>query len=509
VIDKKSKTSNLRNLSLSFSFTALAIVLVFAAEAPGQASVSTASNVPFRIGERLTYKVSFDRYPNAGYAEFHVVSKGKIGERAAVELRSRFKTLGLFSAASLLVDETTTTFASPETGLPLYVKRADLTGGVPKETIANFLDAPSQNFDLLSMLYRIRYSSGGGSATLTDNGRTFLVNFTSSPGERLVTNVGEFGTLLLNVQSEFFTTIGITDLRINVSDDQNRIPVLFRFRAKNGEFIAVIASSYIPSPEPDVRPTPTPFAQPTPVPTPVPTPTPVVYIDNQPLPNELAFELGERLLFSISVGGKPVGEIVFEAKERKQFQGEDSLLLSAKVTRVSPGEFGFVAGDSIITQVDPSTLSPYQAEIRFSGPLGMFSQTAVFGPRTTSVTFGGTNRVDTPVNTHSVLSLFYAMRSFNLRPSRDPSNPVNDTRVAVFWTDQPYIFTLRPSEMEITTVQGEKVGAQEIAIVTGNAQLDRLSPKVWLGTDSRRVPLRFSLGQYNFDLIASSIVSPE
>jgi hypothetical protein len=100
------------------------------------------------------------------------------------------------------------------------------------------------------------------------------------------------------------------------------------------------------------------------------------------------------------------------------------------------------------------------------------------------------------------LSLIYAVRSFNLKPSKDTYNPINDTRVAVFWENKPYIFTLRPSTAEIIDIKGMKISAQLISVNTGNPQLDSLNIKVWLSNDSRRLPLRFSAGQYQADLIS-------
>jgi hypothetical protein len=95
------------------------------------------------------------------------------------------------------------------------------------------------------------------------------------------------------------------------------------------------------------------------------------------------------------------------------------------------------------------------------------------------------------------------MRSFNLRPSKDPKNPVNDTRVAVFWESKAYVFTLRPSDPEDIAINGEKVSAQLITINTGSAQLDALALKVWLSTEGR-VPLRFSFGTFQADLISQT-----
>ena len=117
------------------------------------------------------------------------------------------------------------------------------------------------------------------------------------------------------------------------------------------------------------------------------------------------------------------------------------------------------------------------------------------------MTGGAAKPVDAPIGTHTALSLIYAMRSFNLKPSRTASNPVNDTRVAVFWGQKALIVTLRPSPPEVITINGQKISAQLIAINTGDKELDAMAPKVWLSADER-VPVRFSAGPYQADLVS-------
>jgi hypothetical protein len=117
--------------------------------------------------------------------------------------------------------------------------------------------------------------------------------------------------------------------------------------------------------------------------------------------------------------------------------------------------------------------------------------------------------IDIPVGTHSLLSLIYAMRSFNLKPSKDLTNPVNDTKVAVFWDKLPYVFTLRPADANIINLRGERISAQQISINTGNPQLDSLGLRLWLSNDERRVPLRFSVGAYQADLVAETVEQPK
>lgn len=475
---------------------------------PAQVSESLPSM--FRIGERLTYNVSLGRFSSVGYGEIYVASRGRLADKDAVELRAKFKTLDLVSAAFFLVDESRTTFAAAESGLPLYAVRTQNLGGLPRETAVNYLTAPTSNFDLLTLIYKVRYSGAAGALTLTENDKTYVVTFQSGAAERVKTDAGEFETSIVSVQSDYFTDAGLKDVRINLSTDDARVPVLVRFRTGKGEFKASLASIQVVEPEVEPQAAATPLA-PTPrsEPTPRPIPSPTPYIDNQPLAPELAFDLGETLSYRLSAGGRPVGSFTLRAKERKQFSGDDSLLLEAAASEILPGNQVFAIGDYLRARVDPETLAPQEIEIKLTGPLSIYNRTVRFEKKGSLITFDGSGRVEAPVGTQSLLSLLYAIRSFNLKPSRNTTNPVNDTRVAVFWEKQPYIFTLRPSEAEIITIGGENISSQLVSITTGNPVLDQLAIRVWLSTDERRVPLRFKVGQYQADLLSSSIIQPK
>jgi hypothetical protein len=455
----------------------------------------------FRIGEKITYSVSFEKFADVAYGETYVVSRGRLGDKDAVEIRGKFKTRDFLSAAFYLIDESRVVFISPESGLPLYVSRSQ-NGGIPKETSENYLETPTTSFDLLSLIYKIRASGGAGAATLSENGSIYTVTYAPSTAEKVKTDAGEFETSVINVQSEYFTGLELKDFRINLSNDDAKVPVLIRFKAKKGEFKMAASSVNVIVPEPEAQPTPTPVQTSRPVATPKPVATPAPYVDNQPLLPELAFELGETLEYKLSSGGQQVGTFKLQAKERKQRNGVDCLLLTATAADVRAGNSLFALGDKILAYVDPDNLAPIQVDINLHGQLGSLNNSVTFNRELSTVMYGGKN-VDVPVGTQSLLSLLYAIRSYNLKPSRDASNPVNDTRVAVFWDKQPLVFTLRPSASEVISVGDAKISAQQISISTGNQnpQLDQLQIKIWLGNDERRLPLRISAGGYQADLI--------
>lgn len=465
----------------------------------------------FRIGEKITYSVSFDRFNDIAYAELYTISRGALQGKDAVELRWKLRTLDLTSAAFYEIDEERTVFASPVDGLPLLVKHTDHPGAIAQETISGHTKAPTTNFDLVTLIYKIRHTGGNGSVSLEDNDKIFNVTYQSAGVEKLQTGAGDFDVTVVTIQSAYFTQFGITDVKMLLSNDEARLPLGIRFKIGKRSFEAKAATIQKLIAEPEVTPTPTPGAVPTPrtSPTPIPQRTPEPYIANAPLAPELKFQLGESLEYRVTAGGRPVGTVVLRARERKQINDKDSLVLTGTVTNAAPGNPIFALNDTISVDADPLTVAPFQTNSKITGPLTSLNQTAVFDERTGTITFGGVNRVDAPIATHSLLSLVYAMRSFNLKPSKLVVNPVNDTRVAVFWQTQPYIFTLRPGESSTIKLNDNDTPAQLITINTGNQELDQLAIKVWLSTDEQRVPLRFTLGIYQADLVSRTIVLPQ
>ena len=472
-------------------------------------STSAQTKPLFQVGERFTYNISFENYDNAVYAEIRVVSKGKLQGKDAVELSAKLRSDGLVSAAYYLLDEVRSTFVSAETGLPFYVRNVSKASGLPKEKVNNFLKAPTTNYDLLSMIYKVRNSGGAGSFSVQENEQIYNFDFASSGGETIKIDLGEFETTVSTVQSSYLTDLELTDFRVNFTNDEKKIPVLIRFTTPKGKFKATLSS--IQNLEPKATPvettTKTPVVIKTRTPKPKPTATP--YINNQKLAEDIPFDLGETLEFSVKTRNKTVGKVVLQATERKEFDGEDSLLLKSFISEATPGANIFNLADIVETQVEPDTLTPLQSKIELKSNLRIFNQVADFEQNIGEVSLGNGKKVNVPVGTHSVLSLAYAIRSFNLKPSLDPKNPVNDTRVAVLLGGNYYVLTLRPQSTTIDIANGKKISAVLVSIRTGNRNIDRLNLRLWLSNDSKRTPLRFALGTYQADLINSSIITPQ
>lgn len=498
-----------RNISGFFGWFGVSAVLMSAfafagfAQTPGPAKVLPPT--PFRIGEKLTYEGNLDRYNNIAYAETYVASRGNLGGRDVIELRSKLTTRSIVSAAFFYVDEQRTTFVDAVSGLPVFRSITDNLTGIPDVTTIDNLATPATEFDLLSVIFKIRQMGGTGSLRINENGRSYAITFSTTGTKTVETGAGDFETTVVNVESELFSELGISNVTVNLSADEWRIPAAFAFNREKSVFEASLATVQIVDRLPELEPssTPaTPVPTPRPKPTPAATPTPAPYVDDRPLSKELAFELGERLDYTISAGGNRIGIATLHARERRMVAGKDSLLLSASVSGVDQGNSVFRLGDSMTTQVDPETLAPFSHVINFGGPIAGINQSAVFDTRRNAVIVNAGSNIITPNGTQNALSLLYSMRSFNLKRSGIAENPVNDTRVAVFWGEKPYVFTLRPGAVEQIEMNGTKQAAQLVTITAGSPQIDQYNLRIWLSEDRSRVPLRFAIGQYQFDLFS-------
>lgn len=458
-----------------------------------------------RVGERLTYTVSLDGFGNAGYADLSVVSRGNFEGRDAFEVRFKMKTFEVVNAAFFPVDEVRTVYLDSASGLPFALKRVVNPDGFASATLERFPVAPS-GLDMTALLYKVRRAAGSGKFRLSDGESNFWVVMKARDGGVVKTDAGAFETTVSTVRSAYFKSIGISEMKIYLSTDEARVPVLVSFMTKVGLMTARLTG--LRSAPPDQKegakpaPSPTPFPPARPV-KPKPGPTKPPYIDDQPLGDDLPFALREKLTFGIRNGEVQIGKIVVEARERRQVEGKDSLFLLASVTEAALSAGVFSKDDYVKSYVDPETLLPQSSEVRFRGSLGSLNYIAKFDQEAGTALPSGSATVQIPSSTHTLLSILYAVRTFNLKLSKSAGNPVNDTRVSVFWNNQSLVFTFRPVDVQTVSVGGAKVRAQQIAVVTGNPQIDALNLKVWLSEDPDRRPLKITLGTYSAELISA------
>jgi len=458
-------------------------------------------------GEKLTYKISFGRISNAGFAELSVISKTRFAGQEAFEVRARIKTIDIVNATLFAIDDIRTVYISAASGLPLNIRNISDASGFPRGASAEPSVAPA-GLDLVSLIFKARQSAGDGKFRVFEGDSGFWVVLKPIGNSRMSTEAGDFNAKSSYFFSEVFTSRGFKRGKIFISDDAERLPLKIELLSKSGrldvslvgitrdartsgaEQKPVDAKNSESSSQKIIRPY-----------DPVPPQTPAPYVDNRQLGSDLPFRLGEKLIYAVKdSSGSEIGEFEFNVSERRQIDGRDTLRIVASV-KSSKNPSMFAVGDFARVDVNPATLLPYNSEMRFRGSLGSLNHVQLFNQDAGQVTPNAGPSVDVAWGTHTVLSLLYAARTFSLRQGRGAADIGNDTRVSVFWNNRPLVFTLRPSDAQTNGSSEEKrAKSQVFSIVSGDVLLDSLNPKMTISTDAYRRPTKISFGSYSLEL---------
>ncbi|MBC7931076.1 MAG: DUF3108 domain-containing protein, partial [Rubrivivax sp.] len=110
------------------TFTAVVAVLCLCAGAFAQGrsdvGASPFNPAPYRVGEQLTYTVSFSNFPTAAHIQLLVAGRGQLQGREGVELHAHVETTGVVSAALYALNNDYVTLVDPATGLPYRAQQS-------------------------------------------------------------------------------------------------------------------------------------------------------------------------------------------------------------------------------------------------------------------------------------------------------------------------------------------------------------------------------------------------
>jgi hypothetical protein len=513
-----------------------ALCLCGAAAHARQARVDVAavpfSQAPYAVGEHLTYTVAFSNFPTAAHVQLEVATRGPLYGREGVELRAHAETIGVVSAALYALNNSYATFVDPANGLPYRVWQSIREGSRVQDVTLDY-NTPAASFfevravsaavagtayDLLSALYRLRAMPLAPGFTYTlpvRNGETFYNAEIKVVGhETIKTNVGSTNALVAQVRVRDNRDADDYRPRIYFTDDERHVPVLITARHRAGEIRVELASA-------EMLTTPAaPLAGATPAPTPqttIPLPPgtmqgnarpgtnpPANTATNPPAaaaaaPAELPFKPGEQLNFNffLSTSTQPVGTASFLVRARQKYFNRDGLLLTAALQTTGTGQALFPVSDQISSYVDAASVLPFRTELTLQEGKRRARFVVSPDPATGAALFEDGTRVEMPVGTHDLLSVFYALRSFDLSPGKR-------TTVSLLINKRPrllFITALRPGAVQLG---GQTIEAVELSLTTSDPNPDRFALRLWVSTDRRRLPLRLTaqtpLGPVRADL---------
>jgi hypothetical protein len=495
------------NVSLKSPLISIFIVLLLAFIFPvlSQNGAHSFSQAPYRVGEKLTYNISYSSFPSAAHAEFEVVARGTFYGREAIQLRAHLETTGVVNVALYSINNDYMSYIDPQTGLPFRSQEtardamtsAEAASEFPQpagnEAIPPKMRALAGTFDFLSAFYRARALplTDGEEYDLTVRGEgvDYPLELKVVGRQTVRTNIGSFETIVTQVKANS----RLKNVKVYFSVDERHVPVLFTGRINSGDLRAELASSEMIEAAPDTA-APKPTIAPDPAPTATATPTP-----NPAADTEWPFPLNEQLNYQVFVGPSTtaLGTSNFQVRGRARYFERNGIFFTVTAQTTNAAARVFVAKDQIDSYVDPRGLLPYRTVLNFVEGKRRLNQTLTLNQETGVVTTDGGTRIEVPVGTHDYLSFFYALRTFNLAVGKRNGIPV--------------LVENKPKTVYVTATKREQIGlgmrvvpAIALTITTDDPQPDKYQLRLWVSDDRRRLPLRLSantqLGALRADL---------
>jgi Protein of unknown function (DUF3108) len=495
------------------------------------------SQSPYMVGERLTYNVSFSNFVSAAHIELVVAERGTYFDREGVQLRAHVETTGVVNAALYSINNDYTTYVDPNSGQPFRSQQVLRESGRTQDASSEYNQPLGASaipakvktghfpgmFDFLSAIYRLRALPLTAGSTYYFTARHDLDQYEAElkvTGHELIkTNVGSFNTIVTNLRFPGDSRINKYRIRIYFSDDERHVPVLIRARHSAGEILAEIASSTLPpggAPPPNTGAPPANITEipstPQPPSTLVPArggtrpnpntnkkPTGAAPASKSAFPPGLPFEAGEQLNFNVFLANnpQPLGTASFQVRQRAQYFNRDGILIAFKARTTNAAQSIFYADDQISSYVDPTTLLPFRTEMALREGTRRINQTLTMDQDRGSATTDKGSRIEIPVGTHDIISVLYALRSFNLAPPKRNA-------VSLLVENRPRTFFITSLQREFIELGGQRIAAVQLSLTTDDTPGDQYALRLWVSEDRRRLPLRITattpLGPVRADL---------
>jgi hypothetical protein len=486
---------------------------------PDNGAAALESSAPYRVGEKLTYNITFASFPNAARAELFVADLGKFYDRDAVVLRAHLETSEVISAALLYLNNDYTAYVNPENGQPFRLEQVAHSGGFETLNEATDYTPFAGEFDFLSALYRFRALPLADKAVYSLNIRQdterYRVQLRVLGRATAKTTLGSARVIVTELLPDNKNAAGYRP-RIYFSDDERHVPVIIELQRRAGKITAeLVGAEFIKRPNAPAGSVPQPPDADTSDDKPFRhSPQTVVNTSlprgNNPSLGTLPFQLGEKLNYNVYLTRikESVGQVTYEVRERGKHLNRDVLILSARAETTSALKFLFTAKDEVTSFVDPFTLLPLRTDMNLQEGKRNTQQQLNWDQDRGLVAILNGPRLEVPLGTHDYLSLFYALRSFNLTPPPNSRSVAKKTAVVLLVGNRPHIMSLEPLRSETIELGSQKVEAIQVKITVDDVNPDRYVMRLWISNDSRRLPLRLNVTLPQGVVRAELIIKP-
>ncbi|HSS21330.1 MAG TPA: DUF3108 domain-containing protein [Pyrinomonadaceae bacterium] len=459
------------------------------------------SPTPYKLGERLTYNITFSNFISAAHVELLVSGRGTFFGREGVQLKGHVETTGVVNAALFAINNDYITYVDPETGLPYQSQQTIREASRTSESSAE-LNQPAGTaaipdrrsgevigtYDFLTTVYRVRSLplAAGSTYQLTarNENQNYQLEIKVTGKKSIKTNVGSFNTIatLVRVKSDSDSS----NWKAYFSDDERHVPILISGRISSGTIDAELAGSgFVATPPP--APAPTPVVQPAAQPSGTPVKIPATPAGDDSDTRDLPFKVGEQLNYQVFLPNiqQPVAAASFQVRAKSKYFDHDGFLFTVNAQTTNALQKLFVANDTMKSYVDPKTLLPFQSELTLQEGRRRLNTKLTINQDYGSATTETGSKIEIPVGTHDYLSFFYVLRTFVL-------NPPKRNAISILVNNQPKTLFLTAVKKETIQIGSQSIAAIQISLTTDDAQGDKFQLRTWLSDDKRRLPLRLT-----------------
>ena len=508
-------TQRLKLAAACFLLVLGAFALPSSAQQTDDSASRPFSPAPYRVGERLTYTVSFSNFISAAHVELFVASRGTFFGREGIQLKGHVETSGVVNAALFAVNNDYVTYVDPLTGLPFRSEQTIREASRNAETAVDFnqpvgtaaipprsVGEVSGTYDFLSAVYRLRALplSNGLTYVLSvrNENQTYQIEIRVTGREVIKTNVGSFNTIVSQVRVRNESQGNSYGLKAYFSDDQRHVPVLIVTRLSAGEIRAELAGSAFVTP-----PTVSPTRVQTPAPGTAPT-TPRAAIPRTPVsdengPGDLPFKVGEQLNYQMFLPSIPAAAATasFLVRARSKYFDHDGLQFIVNAQTTNALQKVFAASEVMTSYVDPKSLLPFRTELTLNQGRHHVISKLTINQDYGMVTSDNGEKIEIPIGTHDYLSYFYVVRTFNLTIGRRSA-------ISILVNNKPKTLFITALKRDNVQIGSQTIPAIQISLTTDDVQGDKFQLRGWLSDDRRRLPLRLTaateLGPLRADL---------
>jgi len=243
--------------------TILAIALISLVAGWGLATdKKSKTGLPFAVGERLNYEVSWSSFVVAGELTLETKERRQFDGIDGYHVTAQAQSVGLVSVMGYKVNDTYESFINAETLMPFKAQRRtrhgnkreessvvlDQQGRTARLSDGRSIEIPENTYDLAGLLYGVRAMDltigKARTVTLLEDDKLYTIRVEPEAREKVYTRAGEYNTIKISTRS--VDARGARDpykLRFYLTNDSRRLPVLITAEPAWGEVRVELTSA--------------------------------------------------------------------------------------------------------------------------------------------------------------------------------------------------------------------------------------------------------------------------